>query len=320
MFSQDSGDEKMTEDTTPVPTPTSPADVSTNGQDKDVAHSNSQSQKSKILSGPGHPGEDNVTTTQHRASQLRVPEFTKRKVCDNSVRGHTAAEVVENGSDHEVDVISNSPDIAQEFVEGFNVKRGDYDDEEAEGEVTCPSLNFSSASSCSFNSVGHSVKSSSPDLSDTHPQTSQNNNNKSLSPSQHDTKVPLIRLSQIKSAYVNRGCNRPATVGQMFALKKRLKESMNGHSEIGERLSPGLLSTGDPLSDHSPSPVLPTSNGDEPLDFCPIKIEDPVKVGNPVNCLPQYSFRHPARLLQTDHLMQTILTKNFCLMVLNAIR
>ncbi|XP_064608657.1 Krueppel-like factor 12 [Liolophura sinensis] len=63
----------------------------------------------------------------------------------------------------------------------------------------------------------------------------------------------------------------------MFALKKRLKESMNGHGEAGERLSPSLLSTGDPSSDHSPSPVLPTSNGDEPLDFCPIKIEDPVK-------------------------------------------
>lgn len=64
-------------------------------------------------------------------------------------------------------------------------------------------------------------------------------------PKTSDQKLALIKLSQIKSAFNYRSPNKPTSIGQMFALKKRIKQAqLNGDVNLTAN-SPSPLTDGE---------------------------------------------------------------------------
>ena len=96
-----------------------------------------------------------------------------------------------------------------------------------------------------------------------------------------DSKVSLIKLSQIRSAFANRGSNlgSPGTIAQMFALKKRLKaEAMNGafvHLGVDADHTPPTPTAGS-------DPVLPSAMSikQEPMDEEDVVSENPLSLSS----------------------------------------
>lgn len=64
-------------------------------------------------------------------------------------------------------------------------------------------------------------------------------------PKTSEQKLALIKLSQIKSAFNYRSPNKPTSIGQMFALKKRIKQAqLNGDANLTAN-SPSPLTEGE---------------------------------------------------------------------------
>lgn len=64
-------------------------------------------------------------------------------------------------------------------------------------------------------------------------------------PKTSEQKLALIKLSQIKSAFNYRSPNKPTSIGQMFALKKRIKQAqLNGDINLTAN-SPSPITDGD---------------------------------------------------------------------------
>ncbi|XP_065933469.1 Krueppel-like factor 8 isoform X3 [Magallana gigas] len=115
-------------------------------------------------------------------------------------------------------------------------------------------------------------------------------------PKTSEQKLALIKLSQIKSAFNYRSPNKPTSIGQMFALKKRIKQAqLNGDANLTAN-SPSPLTEGEVVNrllskdaaknggkpvqtepvDLSVNKKSPDHPGSHPMDLGCVKKEDDV--------------------------------------------
>lgn len=89
-------------------------------------------------------------------------------------------------------------------------------------------------------------------------------------PKTSEQKLALIKLSQIKSAFNYRSPNKPTSIGQMFALKKRIKQAqLNGDINLTAN-SPSPITDGDVVNRLLSKDT--TKNGGKPVQTEPVDL------------------------------------------------